>query len=103
MNRKRNALGRSHWLPLVLPAAHFAMCVATAAGTFGSEGSWRWFLAFYIDFPFSILLLPLLRIAHPFLVFATLGTAWWLLVSIVFFWLLRRVVAYFRGSKSPGH
>jgi hypothetical protein len=57
-----------------------------------SEGSWGWFLIFLIDFPFSMALLPLLKIGDPLLVFGILGSAWWYLVS--------RVGIYYAGRLS---
>jgi hypothetical protein len=50
-------------------------------GLFGTEGSWRWFFVFVIDFPFSIALLPILDVVHPLLVFGVLGTLWWYLIN----------------------
>jgi hypothetical protein len=70
-----------HVVSLVLPALHLALCAATKLGLLASEGSWGWFLVFLVDFPFSIALLPLLKIADPLLVFGILGTAWWYLIS----------------------
>lgn len=73
-----------HAISLVLPILHICLCVAVATGVFGSDGSWPWFLVFFVDFPFSILLLLLLNrlnIANPFAVFVLLGTAWWYLIT----------------------
>jgi hypothetical protein len=72
-----------HTVSLVLPVLHVCLCVATKVGLLPSEGSWGWFLVFLIDFPFSVVLLPLLKIADPLLVFGVLGTAWWYLISRV--------------------
>ena len=77
---------------LVLPALHLCLCVATRIGLLASEGSWAWFLVFLIDFPFSILLLPLLKIADPLLVFGLLGTTWWFLISRLGVYGVRRTV-----------
>lgn len=68
-------------ISLGLPALHACLCVATRGGLLPSEGSWGWFVIFLIDFPFSILLLPLQNIADPLLVFGILGSAWWYLIS----------------------
>jgi len=70
--------------------------VAIVAGLLGGEGSWKWFPAFYVDFPFSILLLPLLKVAPPFPVFAFLGTAWWYGISLVVGLLVRKIGMLFR-------
>ena len=66
---------------LVLPALHLVLCIGIQLGFTSSEGSWRGFLAFWVDFPFSIALLPLLNVAPPLPVFGTLGTAWWYLIG----------------------
>jgi hypothetical protein len=70
-----------HPISVVLPALHVVVCVATEARLLASEGSWGWFLVFLIDFPFSLMLLPLLNPIDPLLVFGILGTAWWYLIS----------------------
>jgi len=70
--------------------------VAIVAGLFSGEGSWKWFPAFYLDFPFSILLFPLLKVAPPFLVFAVLGTGWWYGISLVVGLLVRKIGVLFR-------
>jgi len=80
----------------VLPVLHLCACVATRIGLLASEGSWAWFPLFFVDFPFSILLLPLLKIADPLLVFGLLGTAWWFLISRLGVYALRRAVNYRR-------
>jgi hypothetical protein len=84
---------------LVLPALHLCLCVATRVGLLTSEGSWVWFLVFLVDFPFSILLLPLLKIADPLLVFGLLGTAWWFLINRVGMYGVRWAVNYRRRSR----
>jgi hypothetical protein len=70
-----------HPTVVVLPVLHVVVCIATAARLLASEGSWGWFLVFLIDFPFSLMLLPLLKAADPLLVFGILGTAWWYLIN----------------------
>jgi hypothetical protein len=85
---------------LVLPALHLCLCVATRVGMLAAEGSWAWFLVFLVDFPFSILLLPLLKIADPLLVFGLLGTAWWFLISRVGVYGVRWAANYRRRSRS---
>lgn len=83
-------------LRYVLPSLHLALCVSTAAGIMESEGSWAWFLVFLVDFPLSILLLPMLRIAHPLLVFGVVGTAWWYWIGRFAIYLFVRGRAYLR-------
>jgi len=87
---------------LVLPALHVCLCVATKVGLLASEGSWAWFLVFLVDFPFSILLLPLLKIADPLLVFGILGTAWWYLISRVGLHVAGRL-SEFRRRRRDSH
>lgn len=85
-----------HAVSLVLPALHLGLCLATQKGLLASEGSWGWFLVFLLDLPLSMALLPLLKIADPFVVFSVLGTAWWYLISrlavyaVARLWELRR-------------
>ena len=45
---------------LILPVLHVSLCLAVGLNPRTVEGSWRWFPVFFVDFPFSILLLPLL-------------------------------------------
>jgi len=60
---------------LPLPVTHLFLCVATQLTP--SDGSWGWFLLFLSDFPFSVLLLPLVNVAPPAIVFGLFGTLWW--------------------------
>ena len=87
----RVELGR---VSLVLPACHLGLCLATRVGLLASEGSWAWFLVFVIDFPISVLLLPLLNITDPLLVFGLLGTAWWFLISKLALYAVKRAIHY---------
>jgi hypothetical protein len=89
-------LNARHAVSLVLPALHVGLCVATKMGLLASEGSWGWFLVFLVDFPFSIALLPLLKIADPFLVFGILGTAWWYVISRFAIYCAGRLSAFRR-------
>jgi hypothetical protein len=75
-----------HWsrgLRLIPLALHLCLCLAVAFNPRSVEGSWRWFPVFYVDFPFSILLLPLLKILKPLFVFAIAGTLWWFFLGMV--------------------
>jgi len=69
------------WARLVLPAVHVLLCVAAQMGVFGTEGSWRWFPVFFVDFPLSIVLIPAVNAAPPLLVFGVVGTVWWYLIN----------------------
>jgi hypothetical protein len=91
-----------HVVSLVLPALHVCLCVATKVGLLASEGSWGWFLLFLVDFPFSIVLLPLLKIADPLLVFGILGTAWWYLISRFGIYCARRFSEFRRRRFQVG-
>jgi hypothetical protein len=51
-----------------------------------------------MDFPFSIALLPLLKVASPILVFGFLGTLWWYALSWCAVYLVGKIAAAFRGS-----
>jgi len=64
----------------VLPALYLGLCLTIALDLIPSEGSWGWFPAFVAALPFSIVLLPVTRVA-PLLVFGVFGTLWWYLVS----------------------
>jgi hypothetical protein len=87
---------RRFWLSFAVAAVHLCVCVATRIRLLESEGSWAWFPVFLVDFPFSILLLPLLKIADPLLVFGLLGSAWWFLISRLGVYALRRAINYLR-------
>jgi len=91
----------SQWVPLVLPALHLVLCIATRAALFASEGSWGWFVLFVADFPFSIALLPLLKVADPLVVFGTLGTAWWRVLSRFGIYCVHRLGEFTRRSLPP--
>jgi hypothetical protein len=87
----------------VLPALHVVVCVATKARLLASEGSWGWFLVFLIDWPFSVVLLPLLKLADPLLVFGILGTAWWYLISRLGIYWTGRLLSSHRHGLPGGH
>ncbi len=81
---------RSIVLLSVLPFVHLCACV-----TILISRSVEFMLI--ADFPASGLFLGLAwRFGHPFLWFATLGTAWWYLLS----WMLREIV---RITTDPGY
>jgi hypothetical protein len=91
------------WLslsPWVLPLLHLCLCLAIELDRDAGQGGWRWFPVFYLDFPFSILLLPLARFFSPLLVFGTAGTLWWFILSTVFVFLLRKVFRWANKTTS---
>jgi hypothetical protein len=48
-----------------------------------SEGSWRWFPAFLVDLPFSLLLIELPESVPPLVVYGVLGSLWWYLIALL--------------------
>jgi len=89
-----------HPLYFVAPSAHFGLCTAIALGWNSGEGGWTWFPLFLVDFPFSILLLPLLNISkQPYIVFGILGTLWWYFASIIIGWIVKEFRDIVRRSK----
>jgi hypothetical protein len=81
-------LPRSPWL-FILPGIHLVFCIVIALSS--SEGSWQWFPVFFIDLPFSLLLVFLQNVISPILVFGILGTLWWYIVSLGLLWLIRTI------------
>jgi hypothetical protein len=77
----------------VLPALHLCFCLFIQFSDF--EGSWGWFLAFLVDFPFSVLLFPWGKYFSALVCFGVFGTLWWLLLS----WLLMRLMRSFSGES----
>jgi hypothetical protein len=79
-------------LPVILgaiaAAVHLVLCLAVNGGFFSSEGSWNWFIPFMIDFPASILLLPLQGHVSNLVSFGVFGSAWWFLIV----WGISRIV-----------
>lgn len=76
------------FVPAIVAGLHLLLCIAIGTGIIRSEGSWSWFIVFFIDFPFSILLLPLQNWAGPLLAFGILGSAWWFAMtwSVLYLW-----------------
>jgi len=64
---------------LLLPAFHLALCFMLSLGS--SEGSWRYFPLFVVDFPASFVFVRL-GFLTPMLVFILFGTLWWYLISL---------------------
>jgi hypothetical protein len=87
----------ARWISL-LPVLHLILCLVTESGLLSSEGSWGWFPVFVVDFPFSIALLPLLKVASPILVFGFLGTLWWYALSWCAVYLVGKIADAVRRS-----
>ena len=74
----------------VLPAAHVAACLTIA--TLGAEDAWRYL--FWIDAPASAFILALAyNHDRPLILFGTIGTLWWYLLSFAVLFLWSRVSA----------
>jgi hypothetical protein len=84
-------------LLFVLPGIHLVFCIIIALSS--SEGSWQWFPVFFIDLPFSLLLVFLQNVISPILVFGILGTLWWYIVSLGLLWLGRIVAKLFAVTR----
>jgi hypothetical protein len=77
--------------PVVVALLHLSVCVAAAVGAFGREGSWQWFPVFLVDFPFSIVLMPLVNRLPPLAVFGVFGTIWWFALVSFLLYVARRL------------
>lgn len=73
------------------PSCIFSLCLAIALGGDRGQGSWRWFPVFYADFPFSVLLLPLMKFSSPFVVLGVAGTLWWFALNALVVFLVEKV------------
>ena len=78
---------------------HTLLCVATQMRWIESEGSWGWFLVFLIDFPFSIIILPVQQVLPPMIAFGVLGAVWWFFVG----WLVMKIAqrVFNKRSNTP--
>jgi hypothetical protein len=65
---------------MVLPSLHLILCIVVAL--MSSEGSWRWFPMFLIDFPLSIVLGQMGDLP-PLITFGILGTLWWYFIGVM--------------------
>ena len=84
-----------------IPAAfHLGLCVCIGSGLLRAEESWSWFPVFFLDFPFSVALMPMVNAADPTIVFGVFGTAWWYLVSFVIMYSFKRLLAPARKGLS---
>jgi hypothetical protein len=79
----------------LLPALHFAACLVIVVLRLSS--GWEFLLK--VDYPMSVVIITaIFSFDHPFIVFGTLGTLWWYILSRAAFML----VAVLRRSRSPG-
>jgi hypothetical protein len=70
---------KTHLFALLLPSVHFCACLLISA--MDSQRGW-WYM-FYVDFPGGFASWLLAGVTKSFFVsFATLGTAWWLLLGM---------------------
>ena len=88
----------------VLPLLHLCLCSAIALGFNKAVGGWTWFPVFLVDFPFSILLLPVLKsVSHPFIVFAIGGCLWWYFIAVLAAFIFKKalLVVHRRSAVRP--
>jgi hypothetical protein len=83
----------------VAPAAHLCLCFAVELGLYQAEGSWAWFLVYLVDYPFSILLLPVANQAGYMLAFGVGGTLWWYVLSRTGVYVIYRLDRAARGGR----
>lgn len=86
-----------------IPAAfHLGLCVMIARSLSlpHTEESWSWFPVFFVDFPFSVALMPMVNAGNPAVVFGVFGTAWWYLLSLTVFYCVKRLSAAARKGLS---
>lgn len=83
----------------ILPVLHICLCLAIQLGVLRSIGSWTWFPVFFVDFPFSIVLLPLVRIFPPFPTFLVAGTLWWYLIGWLLISSFRKLTELFSNRR----
>jgi hypothetical protein len=85
----RGNIRRPNAAVLVLPCLHLCLCLAVALEILPRSEWSNWFLVFLVDFPVSILFLMMEPIP-PIISVGILGTAWWYLLSAIFFALVAR-------------
>ena len=83
---------RPKWTYL-LPLLHLCACFIIVLGNF--ESGWE-YLTFYVDYPISIFIMSALyTFDHPLVLFGTVGTIWWYVLS----WLVARVGSTVRRTR----
>jgi hypothetical protein len=85
-------------IPGIVAVLHFLLCVAIATGIIRAEGSWAWFIVFFIDFPISIVLLKLGNFVPLVISFGILGSIWWYLVILILVVVLQKLIGKLRGN-----
>jgi hypothetical protein len=79
--QEMNSLKRQARFPLLIAITaaflHVAFCIAISFGAIASDGSWKWFPVFLVDFPVSILFLPLQKFLPNEVIFGLFGTIYW--------------------------
>ena len=72
---------------LILPTLHLILCFYVDFKISDDDfGSWKWFVLFLVDLPFSIIL-SRLSFLGAFVAFATLGTLWWYFIGVFARWI----------------
>jgi hypothetical protein len=67
------------WIGTGAVFLHILFCLFLSGVS--SEGSWRWFPAFIVDFPASLLVILATWLGAPtFIAFVTIGSVWWAFV-----------------------
>ena len=62
-------------IPLAISFLHLLVCLFVNAAEF--EGSWKWFIPFTLDLPFSLLVVMAPSSIHPLFLYGVLGSIWW--------------------------
>lgn len=82
----------------VLPLLHAGACLTIALARLDS--AWEWLV--HIDAPMSVLIVSALyAFDHPWIVFGTLGTLWWYLLSRGAEMIIRRIAGFVRPFSRP--
>jgi hypothetical protein len=82
----------------LLPALHLCACLSIALA--GAESAWRYL--FWIDAPASAFILALAyNHDRPLILFGTIGTLWWYLVSFAVWFCWTRLSTAIRNRRTP--
>jgi hypothetical protein len=91
------SIGRPFWVYL-LPVLHLCTCLIIAVWRI--ESGWENMLV--IDFPLSAVVIAIIyNFNHPLLLFGTLGTLWWYLISRAIEMIYRRTFAKRLSKTEP--
>lgn len=74
-------MSRALWSGLIAVVLHSVLCALIVSGIYAPIGSWGWFVVFIVDFPVSVLFLPVTDYVPTALVFLALWGAWWFTVA----------------------